>query len=238
MNILLIGGASGLGKAILEELAKEDFNQIYFTYANSKSAAIELENRYKNVKSIHCDFKMIDCIENITNMVADINIDILISNAAGSIHKEHFHKIDSNQFLDDFSLNVLPLLRITQEMIKKFRKVKNGKIINIISSGIINKPPIGWSSYIAYKSYLLSMSKSWATENIQFGITSNCISPAFMQTNLTSDLDERILENLVLNHPLKTLLKVEEVAQVVLFFVHCSKQINGTNFIVNAGESI
>jgi NAD(P)-dependent dehydrogenase (short-subunit alcohol dehydrogenase family) len=132
----------------------------------------------------------------------------------------------------------MPTLRITKEAIKVFRKKKFGKIINIISSAIINKPLIGLSAYIANKSYLISMSKSWATEGVKFNITSNSISPSFMQTNLTSDTDERVIDQMNKEHPLKRLLTTDEVAEAVKFFIRSSQQINGTNLIINAGADL
>lgn len=78
-------------------------------------------------------------------------------------------------------------------------------------------PPIGSSTYIANKAYLEKLTKVWAIENSKFNITSNSISPSFMQTKLTSEIDERIIEQIISNHPLKKLLTVDEVAETVLF---------------------
>ena len=107
-----------------------------------------------------------------------------------------------------------------------------------MSSAIVNKPPIGWSVYTANKAYLLSMNKAWATENAKHNITSNAISPAFMDTSLNGDLDERLKENMTIAHPLKQLLKVEEVATAVDFFVGASQQVNGTNLVINAASDL
>ncbi len=141
-------------------------------------------------------------------------------------------------FNDGFRENVLPVIQITQQAIKQFRKKKFGKIITILSSAIINKPPVGWSEYAANKAYLLSMSKSWATENAAFNITSNCISPSLMLTNLTSDMDERLVETYEQNHPLKKALSTSEVAETVAYLVGATQQINGTNLIINSGTDV
>ncbi|MFZ0035366.1 MAG: SDR family oxidoreductase, partial [Sedimentisphaerales bacterium] len=127
---------------------------------------------------------------------------------------------------------------ITQEAIKLFRKKKFGKIINILTSFLINKPPTGLSEYVAKKAYLLSLSKSWAVENADFNISSNCISPSFMQTELTSSMDERIVEQLIKVHPLKRLLRPEEVAESVLFFINSPQHVNGVNLVINAAQDI
>ena len=133
---------------------------------------------------------------------------------------------------------MVPTIKITQEAIKVFRKKKFGKIINILSTVVVNKPPIGMSEYAALKSYLFSLSKSWAAENATFNITSNSISPDFMQTKLTAYKDERLVELYAQAHPLKKILTPKEVADAVVFLVNCSQQINGINMVINSAQSI
>jgi 3-oxoacyl-[acyl-carrier protein] reductase len=135
-------------------------------------------------------------------------------------------------------MNVYPVVKLTQQFIADSRKRKSGKIITILSSGIINKPPLGWSEYIANKAYLHSMAKSWAVENVSFGITSNCVSPSFMQTNLTKQTDKRIVELMISDNPHKRLLTEVEVAEAVSFLVTASPHINGSNLIINAAQDI
>jgi len=238
MKILVTGGASGLGAAIVTLLAAQDGNFVYFTYAGSLAAAKEMEATHPNTKAIFCNFSQPASVSGLLAQLAAMDIDVLVNNANTKMHKSHFYKTGADVFLKSFEQNIIPALQITQEAIKLFRKKKFGKIINILSSAIINKPPAGWSEYVANKAYLLAMSKAWATEGIKFNITSNSISPAFMETNFTSDTDERIVEQMKEEHPLKKLLTTGEVAASVLYFVNASQQINGTNLIINAGADL
>lgn len=238
MNILVTGGASGLGKAIVETLAKEKQHNIYFTFNASAKEAAALEKKYSGVTSIKCDFTDEQQLEGLLNALPIMELDILVNNASGKFEQKHFHKVDPAHFSITFQRNILPVLRITQEVIKGFRKKKWGKIINIISSAVVNKPPVGWSAYAANKSYLLAMSKAWATENVGFNITSNAISPAFMKTSFTAAIDERLVEMMAQKHPLKKLLQPDEVAEAVLYFSNASQQVNGTHLVINAGEEL
>ena len=133
---------------------------------------------------------------------------------------------------------MISTLIITQKFLSIRRKLKGGKIVNILTSYLINKPPVGLSEYVANKSYLLSMSKSWAIENINFNITSNSISPSFMLTNLTADTDQRVLDTMIDQYPNKSLLETDEVARVVDFILSATNHINGQNFIINAGSDL
>jgi NAD(P)-dependent dehydrogenase (short-subunit alcohol dehydrogenase family) len=239
MNILVTGGASGLGKSITHKLASDSNNQVYFTYHQSKVEAERIQSDYNNVQPIRCDFLNEEEVKKLCDKMTEMNLDVLINNAfVGKIEQQYFHKGELHLFENDFRRNILPTVAITQNAIKIFRKKKFGKIITILSSAILNKPPIGWSIYVANKSYLYALSKSWATENASFNVTSNCISPSFMKTELTSEMDERMIEEIEINHPLKALLTTEEVSETVKYFCSCSQQINGVNFIVNAGSDL
>lgn len=235
MKILVTGGASGLGKSITEKLVAAG-HELVITYCYSKKAADALVATH-NVTALHCDFGNQDSIQQLTTYIASADLDVLVNNALTGLQKQYFHKTSIGQLQQSFQSDVLPTLAITQASLKTFRKKKFGKIITILSSSIIGNPPIGWSEYTANKMYLLSMNKSWAVENGKHNVTSNCISPAFMLTPLNKAEDERIIENMTKAHPLKQLLKVEEVADAVTFFVTASQQINGTNMVINAAAS-
>ena len=239
MNILITGGASGLGEAITRILAKDTKNTIYFTYSNSELNAKKIELDFSNVLSIKCDFKNLSEVKALVNKIDNLNIDVLINNAyTGNAIYTHFHKIPLENFTRDFINNLVPTILIAQSVIAHFRKKKRGKLITVLTSFLANTPPLGASCYVANKAYLESLVKSWANENINFNITSNSVSPSFMQTKLASNVDERIVGQMISNHPLKKLLTVEEVAETILYLTKASSQVNGVDIIINSGINI
>lgn len=239
MNILITGGASGLGEAITKNLAKDRSNSVYITYANSKEKAEKIQANFDNVSIIKCDFKKSEDIESLMNEIAEMDLDVLVNNAyTGTAIKTHFHKIAENEFHQDFMNNVIPTVRITQAAIKAFRKKKSGKIITVLTSYLVNTPPIGASCYIANKAYLHAMVKSWSSENVKFNISSNSVSPSFMRTQLSTDVDERVIEQMENSHPLKKLLTIDEVAETVDFLTKASTQLSGVDMLINAGVNI
>jgi NAD(P)-dependent dehydrogenase (short-subunit alcohol dehydrogenase family) len=239
MRILITGGASGLGEAITKTLAKDLQNTVYFTYHTSLDSALKIEAAFSNAKSIKCDFTNKKELKTLLNFLNQSNIDVLINNAYnGDFLNTHFHKIKINDFIKDFNANIIPTIEITQAAINCFRKKKYGKIITILSSSLLNIAPIGSSVYVANKAYLAQLTKVWATENSQYNITSNSISPSFMITHFTSSIDERFVQQMEDKHPLKRLLNVTEVADSVLFLVNASMQINGIDIVINAASTI
>ena len=238
MNIIITGGASGLGKAITNVLAQNSHN-LLITFNKSEDSAKAILKEYPRVKAIKCDFSKEDDLNSFINEIDNFDPDVLINNAYKKIYLEkHFHKTDAAIFQESFDVNLVPVIKITQKAISIFRKKKFGKIITILSSSIINKPPLGMALYVAEKNYLYSLSKSWAIENSKFSITSNSISPDFMHTDFHKGMDERVLQQIQESHPLKKLLTPKEVGEAVLFLVNSSQQTNGLNIILNAAKDV
>ena len=237
MNILITGGASGLGAAITKGLANNITNNVFFTYCKSSESAAKIETDFSNSKAISCNWLHATDIQSLISIMDTMDLDVLINNALYSASQVHFHKQAPETFTSSFVNNVQPTLNITQKAISLFRKKKFGKIITILTSYLF-KPPVGMSEYVANKAYLASMSKSWAIENAKFNISSNCISPSIMKTPLIKNTDERILDELTKRHPLKKLLTTEEVAYEVLALLNSSQHLNGTNRIINAAEDV
>jgi len=239
MNILVTGGASGLGEAITRKLASDTGNNVFFSFCHSAKNAGQLEKECSNTTAIPCNFQNPLDIESLLSFIENTQLDTLVNNAfATSISQEYFHKTEIELFARNFQSNIMPVIQITQKAIINFRKQKFGRIINILSSAIINTPPKGWAEYVASKAYLSSLSKTWATENSRFNITSNSISPSFLQTSLNAGIDPRTVEGIIENNPLKKLLTTKEVAEAVHFLANSSQQINGINLIMNAASDV
>jgi 3-oxoacyl-[acyl-carrier protein] reductase len=238
MNFLITGGASGLGYAITKAIAAQyPDSKIYFTFFSSAVASNQLQTDFKNTEGIRCNFFNKQDIETLIKFIENNTVDVLINNALTGLVKQYAHKLNDDDILTSFEADVLVPLKITNAFINVSRKKKFGKIITILSSAIINMPPAGWALYAANKNYLLSMHKSWAAENKNFNITSNCVSPDFMATPLNAGEDERVVETMITKHPLKKLLTVDEAAQTVLFLCQASQHLNGQNIILNAAQN-
>jgi NAD(P)-dependent dehydrogenase (short-subunit alcohol dehydrogenase family) len=235
-RILLTGGTSGLGEAIALKLSEN--HKVWFTYYKSIDKANILENKSSNLKAIKCDFTNSESIHELTEFISGSDLDILINNAMTGFEKNHFHKLSPDYFKISFEENILSAIKITSAVIKVFRRKKSGKIITILSSVLNEHPPIGWSEYLAQKSYLKSLTRSWAAENVRYGIVSNTVSPSFMLTGLHSKVDEREIQLMEERHPLGKLLEPAKVAEAVLFFVQATEYINGVDMVINSAENV
>jgi 3-oxoacyl-[acyl-carrier protein] reductase len=235
---IVTGGASGLGAAITRKLARIAGNRIYFTFCRSEESARKLEGEFTNATALFCDFSKSESLDSLIAQLPGLGLDGIVNNALPSLERQHFHKTKSESFSQSFEVNVLPTLRITQAAIKEFRKKKAGRIVTVLTSYLLNRPPVGLSVYVANKAYLESASKSWATENTDYNITSNAVSPSLMLTGLTSNIDERILEELLKEEPSGRFLTVDEVSEAIAFLLSCSPGINGVNLPINSGRNV
>lgn len=238
MKILITGGASGLGEAITKKLAVDSANFVNFTYCKSEKNAGAIENEFNNSKAYYCDFSSESSVKDLSAKIDQMDLDVLINNALAGIMKKHFHRSAPVEYAKSFLENVLPVITITSVALNLFRKKKAGRIINVLSSYILDAPPIGLSEYAANKSYLLSLSNSWAAENSKLGIISNCISPDVMAGGLNKDTDERLLQEIAEKSPTGKLLSFDETAGVVKYLLTAPHSINGKNIDIRAGVDI
>ena len=116
---------------------------------------------------------------------------------------------------------------------------KYGRIVNILTSYVIGRPPNNQSSYIVSKYSLLGLSKSLSVELGSYGITVNSVSPSMTNTNLIEKLPLKLKEIIANNVPVGRLADPNDITSAVLFL--CSKNssyISGENILVSAGETM
>jgi len=119
--------------------------------------------------------------------------------------------------------------------IKKMLKNKSGKIINI-TSVVGHTGNIGQANYTASKAGIVAMSKSLAIEYAKKNVNVNCISPGFISTSMTDQIDQKFKELIMSKIPANRLGKPEDVANAVVFLSSSeSDYINGETIHVNGG---
>ena len=214
---IITGGSKGIGKGIVEKFAQEGCN-IAFTYLSSESLAIEVEKNAKSygVKVIKykSDASNFDqSSELIENVIKDFgSYDILINNA-GITRDNLLLRMDEDSWKKVIDINLNSCFNLTKCAIREFMKKKDGVIINI-SSIVGVKGNAGQSNYSASKAGINGFTKSVALELGSRNIRCNAIAPGFIETDMTSQGDGKLLESWIESIPLKRAGNVSDVANL------------------------
>lgn len=234
--ILITGGSRGLGAAFVKKLSEAEENSVYFTYSDPSA---DLENVDRGVPVL-CDQRkeerIIDCVSGILREQG--RIDVLVNNACPPFTPCDFLETDWSMFQELLDVNVKGAYLFSREAARAMKRQEGGKIINILSSYVINVPPEKLSFYILAKHALAGLSKALAAELGRYKITVNMISPGMMETKLTDYLPARYFEAYRQKHPMKRMTAPEDVASVLEFLISDGAQfLNGVNIPVNGGEA-
>jgi 3-oxoacyl-[acyl-carrier protein] reductase len=219
-TVVITGASRGIGRGIAVVLAKHGAN-IAFTYSKSVDAAISLSDEIaklsvkckgyqSNAESFEDSQKLIDQI------IKDFgNIDVLINNA-GITKDNLLMRMTEDDFDKVIEVNLKSVFNMVKAVQRTFLKNRSGSIINI-SSIVGVKGNAGQSNYAASKAGIIGFSKSIALELGSRNIRSNVIAPGFIQTEMTDQLNEEVVNQWINGIPLKRGGTTEDVANLCLF---------------------
>ncbi|MBD3344572.1 MAG: 3-oxoacyl-[acyl-carrier-protein] reductase [Chitinivibrionales bacterium] len=238
-KIILTGGARGIGRAVVEVLAKEG-HEVAFNYRASKEAADELiatiAEKGGNAHAFQCD---ITDFEQAGQFIRDAreklgDIDVLINNAGITRDKSLFI-MPVEEWHDVINTNLNGYFNATRHMIGYFMKNKKGCIVNVTSvSGLVGVP--GQTNYCASKAGIIGFTRSLAKEVGKLQIPVNCIAPGYIETDMTRKIPDKHLEELKKMIPMKRFGTVEEVADLIAFLISDkARYITGQVFTIDGG---
>lgn len=217
-NVLITGGATGIGKACAQLFIKNGYN-VYITYN-------ETEPDYE-VNKIKCDLRNLDDIKAVFDKVK--NTDILINNAGISLIKM-INDVDEKDYEEVDFINQRAVYFMSKYALKDMIAKKEGAIINVSSMW----GQCGASCETLYsmtKAGVIGFTKALAQEVATSNITVNCVAPGIIDTRMNDMFDKNELIDEV---PIGRLGTAEEVAQTILFFAQ-NRYITGQILGVNGG---
>lgn len=243
-QIVLITGAGspkGIGRTVAQTFARQgatvvltDINQAGVE-ANVREIHDQGGNAYGVTGNI-CDSNSVNAL------VAEVverfgRIDVLINNAGIS------QKVTvENMTLDDmtriFQVNMFGLFLITQAVCQVMKQQKYGRIVHLSSvSGKRGGGIFGGAHYSASKAAVLGFSKNLAREISAYGITTNCVCPGLINTDIWKSLPKEQADALISDIPMRRPGETQEVANAIVFLA--SKEasyITGEEIDINGGS--
>ena len=233
-KVLITGATGGIGNCLIKK-----FDELGAKIAATGTNEEKLENIKKNFSKIFVEKFKLDDHSKIEKFIEIIDeklegLDILVNNAGITLDNLSIRLTEENwkKVLD---INLTSSFLMCKYAIKKMLKKKNGKIINITSI-VGHTGNLGQANYAASKAGIVAFSKSLAIEYARKNININCVSPGFIQTEMTDKINEEYKKNLINKIPSGNLGTGEDVSNCVAFLASdMANYINGETIHVNGG---
>ena len=234
-KIIVTGATGGIGSSVVEKFIEAKATVL--ATGRNVSKLEELKNKFKNLKTLSFDTSKHENIEKfIDNSSNELggNVDILINNAG--INQDNLSiRMDIEEWKKVIDINLTSTFLLSKFAIKKMLKNKYGKIVNI-TSVIGHTGNVGQSNYAASKAAIISMSKSLALEYGKKNIKVNCVSPGFINTDMTKKIENEYKNVLKSKIPLDRFGEPNDIANTVVFLCSdLSDYITGETIHVNGG---
>ena len=242
-KVALVTGASrGIGREIALTLAGYGATVIV-NYNGSEKKAEEVVGKIKEAggkaEAIRCNVAEFDRSKELIDQVIKSygKLDILVNNA-GITRDNLIMKMSEADFEDVIAVNLKGAFNCIRHASRQMLKQRGGRIINISSvSGVMGNA--GQANYCASKAGIIGLTKSVARELGSRGITSNCVAPGFIKTEMTDVLSEDVKQSMGEQIPLKRFGETRDIAEAVAFLASDSASyITGQVLQVDGGMAM
>jgi 3-oxoacyl-[acyl-carrier protein] reductase len=214
---IVTGGSRGIGRAIVQALAREGA-KVAFTYAQNKALADEIANG-ENIIGIQADVASFDQAKDLVKQVKERfgRIDILVNNAG--ITRDKLLAMMSEKDWDDvLDTNLKGAFNLSKFAVGVMLRQRSGTILNITSiSGIIGMA--GQANYSSSKAGMIGFTKALAKEIAKANITVNALALGFVETDMTGVLNPEYRAKAMEQVPLGRFAKPDEMAEIALFML-------------------
>lgn len=219
-NIIIVGGSKGIGSAIL--LQQLENNKVF-----------NLSRTKPNLTHPNLTHFEIDVIKD--DLPEILEIDSIIY-CPGTINLKPIASLSLDDFKHDFEINVLGAVRVIQKYLNILKKGNDPSIL--LFSTVATKLGMPYHASIATaKSAVEGLVKSLGAE-LASVVRINAIAPTITDTTLASGIlrNDRMKENMVERHPMKSYLKTKEVAEMANFLIsEHAQSISGQIFAMDYG---
>ncbi len=226
-NFLIVGGSSGIGKALIEQFAGDE-HKIIATYLSHK------ENDTDNVSFLKYDATK----DELDETSIPEKLDGLIY-CPGSINLKPFTSFSPSDFQDDYQLNLVGAVKTIQKVLPNLKKSDQASIVlfsTVAVQGGFNFHSVVSSSKGAIEGLTRALSAELAPK-----IRVNAIAPSLTDTPLASKLlaNDQRRQTLLDQNPFKRVATAKDIAQAAYFLLNQkSSYITGQIMHVDGGMSV
>ena len=230
-NVFISGASRGIGNSIANHFAENGFKVV-----GTSRKEFEFDKKIENLIPLKLDVTSRKNIKDCFNYLKTKNLlpDILINNA-GINSDQIFLRMKDENWDNVIDTNLNGVFNLSKIFVKNMVKNKKGRIINISSiSGLMGNP--GQVNYASSKSALNGFTKSLAKELGSRNITVNCVAPGYVDTDMTSFLDEDTKKQIEESIPLGRIGNGKDIAKLVAFLASDeASYITGQTISIDGG---
>ena len=238
-QIALVTGASrGIGRSIALSMGRQGASVVGTSTSElgARGVTAALSDAGIEGRGVVLDVTHGESILNVVRQTEEDfgPISILVNNA-GITRDNLLLRMKDEEWDDILETNLSSVFRVTKACLRGMVRARRGRVINVTSIvGATGNP--GQTNYAAAKAGLVGFTKSLASEVASRGITVNGIAPGFIETDMTSSLEQSRRDALVTAIPLGRLGAGEDVAAAAVFLASPeASYITGQVIHVNGG---
>jgi len=218
------GGSRGIGKSIALDLGNKFHVVVGYSVSNKKAEEVseKIISNGGSSSTVQINISETSSVDEAFSSIEKnyTSVDVLINNA-GITKDNILPRMKEDEWLEVIQTNLTGSFYTSQRAIKLMMKNKWGRIV-FISSVVGISGNQGQANYAASKAGLIGLSKSISKEMGSRNITSNVVAPGYIETDMTSVLDEQNKENIIEQLSIKRIGKPEDISNVVSFL--CSDE--------------
>ena len=230
-NVFISGASRGIGKDIALLFANNGYKVI-----GTSRSDFSIDDNLDNFIPLKLDITSRNDIKDCFDYLKSENLlpNILINNA-GITADQIFMRMKDEDWDNVIETNLTGTFNLSKIFIKNMIKNKSGRIINISSvSGLMGNP--GQVNYASSKAALTGFTKSLAKEVGSRNITVNSVAPGYIDTDMTSFLDNDAKEKIINNIPLGRIGLTSDISELVMFLASDeASYITGQTISVDGG---
>lgn len=237
--VLVTGASRGIGKQAAIRLANAGA-RVAVNYHRSQNEGLAVAKEIGGL-AVRADVSDPKETEAMIGQVVDHfgRIDVLVNNAAifdfNPFDGDNFEAWDRG-WRRTFDLNVFGAANAAFLAMRSMRKHGGGKIINVASRAAY-RGETEFADYGASKAALVNLTISIARGCAKDNITSTCVAPGFIETDMARDEIEKHREDIIHQVPLRRVGTVDDVASTILFLASpLADYLNGVTIDVNGGS--
>ena len=234
----LTGGSRGIGKSIALDLGNKFHVVVGYSVSNEKAEEVseKIISNGGSSSTVQINISETSSVDEAFSSIEKdyTSVDVLINNA-GITKDNILPRMKEDEWLEVIQTNLTGSFYTSQRAIKLMMKNKWGRIV-FISSVVGISGNQGQANYAASKAGLIGLSKSISKEMGSRNITSNVVAPGYIETDMTSFLNEQNKENIIEQLSIKRIGKPEDISNVVSFLCNDeSEYITGQVIPVDGG---